>query len=161
MRSKHANKFWSLVAKPKDESKCWLWSAGKTGSGYGAFVMDGAQVRAHRYAWELLNGPIPKGYFVCHHCDTPACVNPSHLFVGTPADNMRDKVNKNRQAKFPARFGARQNNAKLCDADVLMILSSDRPNKELAATLRVDPSVISKIRHRVRWVHVEEQADGR
>lgn len=49
-------------------------------------------------------GPIPDGYFVCHKCDTPACVNPDHLFVGTNADNVADRDKKGRVAKGPAHY---------------------------------------------------------
>jgi hypothetical protein len=81
-------------------SGCWLWTANVNRDGYG--LMCGSrrgrkQFLAHRIAWELFRGPIPIGMQVLHRCDTPSCVRPDHLFLGTHADNMLDKVRKGRQ----------------------------------------------------------------
>ena len=80
----------------KDSSGCWLWQACKDRDGYGQLQVAGRSIGAHRVSWELTNGPIPEGLYVCHHCDITNCVNPDHLFIGTNTDNMRDKVNKGR-----------------------------------------------------------------
>lgn len=80
---------------PDPNSGCWLWTSGWDKAGYG---QASDNVRAHRLAWQMYFGEIPDGLLVCHSCDTPCCVNPSHLFLGTPHDNMRDKVSKGRQA---------------------------------------------------------------
>lgn len=80
----------------KDPSGCWLWQAYKDSDGYGQLQVEGRSVGAHRVSWELTNGPIPEGIFVCHTCDVCSCVNPDHLFIGTHTDNMRDKVKKGR-----------------------------------------------------------------
>lgn len=93
------SRFWSKIDR-RSESECWLWTAGKKEDGYGAFSNDERrQVGAHRFAWELENGPVPDGYLVCHRCDEPSCCNPGHLFLGTPAQNSADMRAKGRQAK--------------------------------------------------------------
>jgi hypothetical protein len=87
-------KFESMYC-PEPNSGCWLWTK-ETRGGYGYFRMGGEAWRAHRLAWRLFVGPIPKDLFVCHHCDTPPCVNPAHLFVGTHRKNMQDMREKGR-----------------------------------------------------------------
>jgi len=89
-------RFWSKVNKTNG---CWLWLAGKHSYGYGLFYSDGKCVRAHRFAWESVYGPIPDGLFVLHECDNPPCVNPAHLFLGTKRDNRLDCIIKGRNPK--------------------------------------------------------------
>lgn len=87
-------RFWSKVEKT---DACWLWRGGVKPNGYGRFVIGhSTQVYAHRFAWELTNGAVADGLFVCHHCDTPLCVRPDHLFLGTHTENMRDMLAKGR-----------------------------------------------------------------
>lgn len=106
-------RFWNSVDKSGD---CWLWTAGKNKAGYGIFYARKKHVLAHRYSYELANGPIPEAMKICHHCDHPACVRDSHLFCGTDADNVADKVAKGRIPK-----GETHHNARLTDDDVRQI----------------------------------------
>lgn len=78
-------------------SGCWFWQGAKNHNGYGIMLGPGRKtIRAHRRCFEVEKGPIPDGKDVCHTCDNPHCVNPEHLWVGTPKDNAIDKTRKGR-----------------------------------------------------------------
>jgi hypothetical protein len=105
-----ADRFWEKVNKrgpvPKHRPKlgpCWVWTGGKSDTGYGLFWQSGGVARAHRVAWELERGPIPSGLDVLHACDNPACVRPSHLSVGTKSENASDREAKGRGGRGLAR----------------------------------------------------------
>lgn len=92
--------------KKDPQTGCWLWQKRTDAFGYGRFhiALDSRKrgprkfFGAHQYAYQLLRGPVPDGMCVLHHCDNPPCCNPNHLFLGTPADNMRDMIAKGRGA---------------------------------------------------------------
>jgi hypothetical protein len=136
---------------PEPNSGCWLWCGAIAGGGYGIFWINRRNDTAHRAAYEIFTGEeVPAGLFVCHGCDNRLCVNPEHLFLGTPADNSRDRDTKGRQAKGE-QFARSAINA----ATVRLILSSPLHDTEWATKLGVTKGTINHIRHRRNWRHVE------
>ncbi len=78
------------------QTGCYLWTGKKNKNGYGRIKVNGKEQAAHRVSYAIANGAIPDGMCVLHRCDTPACVNPEHLFAGTVIDNLRDMHAKGR-----------------------------------------------------------------
>ena len=146
-----AERFWTHVTFTPT---CWLWNAfcnrhgyGKCGSRYFKTTLT------HRRAWELCNGPIPEGLYVCHHCDVPNCVNPTHLFLGTAADNQRDSVAKGRKC-----VGTTLPFSKLTPKDVCAIReaygSGAYSQRGLAARYGMSRGAICAVLARRSWRHV-------
>ena len=94
LTDKYIKRFWDKVDTSGD---CWEWIASCDSNGYGHMFVNEHIRQSHRLSWEISNGKIPDGMYVCHHCDNPKCVNPSHLFLGSNGDNVRDAFNKGRK----------------------------------------------------------------
>lgn len=126
----------------KLDSGCWEWSGTKNGYGYGIFLLPGEKpVRAHRYMFELVNGPIPEGMVIMHKCDNPPCVNPDHLQLGTKDDNNKDTAKKRRH-----NYGLAHWRGKLSDEQVSAIKTDTRSQIDIAKEYGVHPSHISRIK---------------
>jgi len=131
---------------------CWLWIGTiHKDTGYGVFQKDGQQELAHRLSWIIVNGPIPAGLFVCHHCDNPPCVNPGHLFLGTHADNLHDAALKHRMNHGEARY-----NARLSASIVRAVRASAESSGTIARVYGVSKATIQRVKARETWKHVED-----
>jgi hypothetical protein len=147
------------------EGTCWVWKGSRYVYGYGSLSVDGRLTRTHRIAWELANGPIPEGMKVLHKCDNPPCCNPEHLFIGTDADNVADKIEKGRGPDMKAvslyrqnPAGERNGMAKLTDKEVLEIRAifayGVTTLQELADQFNSSVCNIARIVKRRTWRHI-------
>jgi hypothetical protein len=173
-------RFWAQVQKTDG---CWLWT-GATVKGYGAFFANGKSIRAHRYSYQLHHGPIPSGKMVLHHCDTPACVRPDHIYAGTNLDNVRDAMQRGRTptgdrngsrlhpekrqrgdghwarraAEMPTK-GEGNGNAKLNRTDIEEIrrlyASGKYSQSQLGRKFGITQTSVGRIVNRLNWKHVE------
>lgn len=165
-------RFWSKVERSTDNGDCWEWRACRNRKGYGLFWESGVNRGAHRVAWEIASGPIPTGLHVLHRCDNPSCVNPSHLFLGTNLDNVRDRGAKGRTFRNPEGRTPRSKHSreemvginvpgvKLTEDQVREIrrrYTYKHPvhgQQALATEFGVDKKTIWFIVHRVTWRHI-------
>ena len=140
---------------------CHVWTGSKTAAGYPRLGFEGKEFYAHRLSWELKHGPIPDDMFVCHKCDRPGCVNPEHLFVGTPKENSHDARSKRRlRVDGLKRPGEMHHNAKINDDIVRYIRKTmdgapRGTQRKLAAELGITEANVSLIVKRKAWVHVK------
>ena len=137
-------RFWAKVDKSGD---CWEWIGYKAGD-YGVMYIDGKAIGAHRMSYQLHSGEIPNGYFICHKCDNPGCVNPDHLFAGTQADNMRDKAEKGRAARH---LGPKHPMSKLTKEQCLEIRQSSERKKVLCERYGVSRETIRVVQRGQHW----------
>ena len=131
---------------------CWEFTGSKRNKdGYGDFKVGGEREMTHRVAFRLYIGAIPPEFHVCHTCDNPACFNPEHLFLGTPADNAHDRDAKGR-GNLPV--GEEHHAAKLDEASVREIRTSSSSGPELSRRFGVTRQEIYHVRKRRCWRHV-------
>ena len=154
-----ATRYWSKVKADAEQgaSGCWVWLARTNKDGYGFFsVSPGVTEYAHRMAWILINGPLQPGLCVLHHCDNPPCCRPSHLFLGTPADNTQDMMQKGRNK---TRHGEANGFARLTASDALAIRGlclskSGGTQAEIALRFGVTEDTVNRINRGRTWRHL-------
>jgi len=136
------------------ESGCWIWTGTEGTRGYGQISNDNKRLVAHRVSYQVHNGDIPAGLFVCHRCDVTSCVNPAHLFLGTPKENSADRDKKGRQWNV---LGSERANSKLNESEVSeikMLLAGGMMAKDVAGKFGVHRRTITDINIGVTWKHV-------
>ena len=146
-------------------SGCWEWQRCRVESGYGKVNIDKVLYRVHRVSYVLFCGPIPDGLYVCHRCDNPPCCNPTHLFLGTNSENMRDCVGKGRFEKggrccppLNRSWGEKCSLSKLTAEQVKSIRAEYIPYvvtyKMLARKYGVHPETILNVVTRKKWAQL-------
>lgn len=130
---------------PVPESGCWIWARGWSAKGYGV-TGTGGQNYAHRLSFQEFIGSIPAGMLVCHKCDVRACVNPSHLFAGTNAENSGDAKEKGRMHEGMSNY-----NAKLTPELVKEIRESKLSIRAWAKRLGISHSTVHLARSAKKW----------
>jgi predicted XRE-type DNA-binding protein len=155
MDSKALERFLDKI-KEDEETGCWIWVAGISGSGYPQFWYDGKNCRANRLSYEHYKGTIPTGLYILHRCpggDNPICVNPDHLRVGDHTENMADRGVNGSQVR-----GELHPDSLLTESDVLMIrdlYATQRfTQSELALYYGVGQTTVSDLLRRKTWSHI-------
>lgn len=140
------------LAKRNPSNGCLEWQGVVDAGGYGCTTFHNVRMAAHRAAWIEVKGSIPEGLQVLHRCDNPRCIDPSHLFLGTNADNHQDKIRKGRQAR---NAGTKNGHAKLTPEQIAAIRSDPRKQGVIAAEYGIHQASVSDIKRGKSWRHLK------
>lgn len=140
------------VIVPVDASACWEWTGYRNPKGYGMIRVGHRMELTHRVAYRLAHGEFDPALRVCHACDNPGCVRPDHLWIGTDADNVKDRDAKGRTGTRPT--GTEHHRSRLTADAVRLIRQSDMSLRELSHLLGVSRAAISHVRAGRCWRHV-------
>ncbi len=143
---------WFLARVEVQPSGCWRWVGDYDADGYGLARLPDRTVKAHRLSCELHHGD-PSGLVVLHGCDTPACVNPAHLSLGTQKQNVADRIQKNRSASGEANGRAKLNPPKVRLIHRLLEQGS-LSKTEIAGLFGIERKVVSKIEAGINWSQI-------
>ena len=149
-------RFWKYVDKLTTPNGCWPWTGSKDSHGYGHFWLNDRLVLAQKVAWELVNGPMPKGKQGLHTCDNPPCARPDHVFPGTRKDNMQDMIRKGRKA-----LGEKTNRTPFSTSFVLQLrkeYEEGARQKDLVKKYNLLSGTLNRLLRGARWAHVAKTA---
>ena len=142
----NAQRFWSKV-NITDLFDCWEWTGAKNSNGYGQILFNNRDMGAHRVSYLLNNGTIDNNLYVLHKCNNPLCVNPAHLYLGTPQDNMNDKLKAGRQR---SKSIVSENQVK----EIIALLKTNMTQNKIAKIFSVSRGLIRDINTMRTWKHI-------
>ncbi len=148
-------RFWKYCPSHLPKDVCWPWagSVARKRLGYGQLSdkPNKTVLKAHRVSYEITYGEIAPGFYICHRCDNPVCVNPAHLYAGTARDNHLDMVARGQHIPPPLRQGERSGRARVTNEQARYIRESNRRGVDLAKEFGVAQTTISAIRNGQNW----------
>lgn len=150
MNQKLIDKFWSNVQKGNPD-ECWIWIGSPSGNGYGQLRFEGVTYRSNVLSYLINKGNIPARMYICHTCDNPICVNPNHLFVGTPSDNAKDRQQKGRGRPMD---GENNSNNRFTKESIIQMRSMFQKGylcNEIAHIFDTNPEYVRNVVKRKVW----------
>jgi len=143
---------WKKINK-KENDDCWEWVGALSNNGYGAFVLNQKTYSSHRIVYELIYGSISSGYCILHKCNNPSCCNPSHLYLGTHADNSKQMVNEGRSCRGEKNGRSKLNVEQI--REIRRLYSTGKYyQRELGIRFGVSRSEIGRIVNGIMWGYI-------